>query len=124
VVEWFLPSRRELPPTQGPGSRTELKTELSDVSGGRVVVETRWLAEAQADTRWETTICPADDSDPDGAAAAVFAQCGSKREAALAHDQAVEFAANALNSTLRRPTSPGSAEAPFSAGARSRPAPR
>jgi len=60
-------------PTRGPGSRTELRTELSDVSGGRVVIETRWLAEARADARWETTICPADDSDPDGAAAAVFA---------------------------------------------------
>jgi hypothetical protein len=101
VVEWLMPSREDLPPADLDESLVVHQTELADVSGGRIIVETRHLGIGQ----WETTIYPADDSDPGGPGVVVFARCGRKREATQAHDQAVEFAADALNSTLRRPES-------------------
>ena len=98
VVEWFMPSRRDLPPETWPDASTVSQTELADLSGGRVVVETRRLRARE----WETTICPGDDIDPSGPEAAVFARCRSRGQALTAHDQAVEFAAYALHSTVRR----------------------
>jgi hypothetical protein len=103
VVEWLMPSRQDLPQGHPEGvlhdSVVVHQTELADVSGGRIIVETRHLGIG----RWETTIYPADDSDPDGPGVVVFARCGRKREATQAHDRAVTLAADALNSTLRRP---------------------
>ncbi len=101
VPEWFMPSRRDLGPSERPRAMTVMMTELSDTSGGRVVVETRRLLRRE----WETAIYPADAVDgPDEPDAAVFAVCVIQREALAAHEQAVEFATNALNSTLRRAT--------------------
>jgi hypothetical protein len=50
----------------------------------------------------ETTISPGHAPDPDGLEALLFAVCPNAREAGVAHEQAVEFTAQVLNSTLRR----------------------
>jgi hypothetical protein len=94
VVEWFMPRRL----VRAEGGKTVLQTELADVSGGRIIVETHLSRSGS----WETTICPGDDPDPEGLQAALFAVCPTAQEPGAAHEQAVEFAATALNSTVRR----------------------
>jgi hypothetical protein len=102
MVEWFLPRRADLP--EAPGFHAELRTEVSGV-GGSVVIETRAVAETSMSRdqrwRWETTVCPADAPDADGPEATSFARCDSHAEARVAHEQAVEFALDALASTVR-----------------------
>ena len=51
-----MPSRRDLAPSERPGAMTVMMTELSDTSGGRVMVETRRLLRRE----WETAIYPGD----------------------------------------------------------------
>jgi hypothetical protein len=77
---------------------TILRTEVADRSGGAVVVETRVMWSGA----WETVVAPGSDPDPDGPDACLFATCVRAQEAMVAHDQAIEFATNALTSTLRR----------------------
>lgn len=78
-----------------PGVEPVLQTELADVSGTRLVVETHRL------DRWQVSIRRAD-AQPD-ADVLVFAECADRREAWQAHEQAVTFTASSLDSTLRRP---------------------
>jgi hypothetical protein len=96
VAEWFLPSRRDLP--RRGGGTTVARTELVDSVGAQIIVETRRIETST----WETTLTPGDASDPDGPDAVIFATVDSPRESLAVHEQAVEFAADALNSTLRR----------------------
>lgn len=96
MVNWTFPSRSLV---RREGGETALQTELADVSGGRLIVETRRMLSGS----WETTICPGDAADPDGLEALLFAVCPTAREAGIAHEQAIEFTATALNSTVRRP---------------------
>ena len=97
VAQWFLPSRSAVP--RRGGGTTVTRTELTDSVGAQVIVETRRI---ETDT-WETTITPGDAADPDGPDAVIFAAVHSADESAAVHAQAVQFAANALTSTLRRP---------------------
>ncbi len=111
MPEWFLPTRGTPAPVTVP-TAVLARTEVAD-TGGAVVVETRYAGprdlalpgDRRGDLRvvhdWETTLCPADDPDPNGAAATVFAVCDSPAEAAVAHAQAVEFATAALRSPAR-----------------------
>ena len=82
---------------------TVRRTEVGD-NGGRIIVETRLLGTRTPSgaREWETTITPGDAADPDGPEAAVFATVDSRREAQLAHLQAVDFASAALKLTTRR----------------------
>jgi hypothetical protein len=96
MVEWFLPSRRDV--VSGRGGVTVARTELTDPLGAQVVVETRRIDASI----WETTVTPGDAPDPDGPDALIFATVDSASESLAAHEQAVEFSADALNSTLRR----------------------
>jgi hypothetical protein len=102
VVEWFLPRRADLPAASG--FYAELRTQVGGV-GGSIVVETRPVVETSSSGeqrwRWETTVCPADAPDVDGPEATSFARCDSHAEARVAHEQAVEFARNALATTVR-----------------------
>jgi hypothetical protein len=96
VAEWFLPSRGDVP--RRGGGTTVTRTELTDPVGAQVIVDTRRI---ETDT-WETTITPGDAPDPDGPDAVIFAAVHSAAESDAVHAQAVEFAATALTSTLRR----------------------
>jgi hypothetical protein len=80
------------------GGAPALRDELADVSGSRLIVETRRMRSGS----WNTTICPGDAPSPDGPEALLFATCPNAREAFTAHAQAVDFTAMALNTTIRR----------------------
>jgi hypothetical protein len=95
MPEWFLPTRGERQPPRE--SKTEFRSEVED-DAGKVIVETRRFYHDV----WETTITPGDEPDPDGPTATVFAKVDNLPEALTAHQQAAEFAADALKLTTRR----------------------
>ncbi len=98
MVHLFVPWRYDV--QGGRGGMTMRQTELADPSGACVFVETRRLDKRT----YETTITPGDAPDPDGPQAAVFATVTTVRASIAAHEQAIDFVADALNSTLRPPT--------------------
>ena len=104
MVEWSFEPRRRVQIERG---EVALQTELADPSGARLVVETHRVHPDAGGTRveadaafWETTVRRADVGP--GEDVLLFAKTPRAREAGLAHEQAVEFTASALNMTLRR----------------------
>ncbi len=89
MPDWFLPAHGEHAVHR---AVTAFRDAVDDDDGWFVVVETRKLGPEV----YETTIAPGYASDPDGPEVAVFATVDTPGEAALAHEQAVEFASCAL----------------------------
>jgi hypothetical protein len=107
VPDWFLPLHGDH------GVRravTALRDAVEDDDGWFVVVETRKLGARV----YETTIAPGYAQDPDGPEVAVFASVDTPGEAALAHEQAVDFAATALRVTRRAERAGNEVEPPAS----------